>query len=487
MLFNSYVFIFAFLPVALAGCFLAVRFFGREAGTLWLVLASLFFYGWWDVCYVPLLLASIMFNYWAGRKIERHPHEKPWLILGLAVNLALLGYFKYTDFFLGTVNDVLGTAMFDLPHIVLPLGISFFTFTQSAYLIDAYRGETKGYSFLTYCEFVTIFPHLIAGPIINHKDMIPQFLDAENYHVRVDHLMLGLSIFVIGLFKKVMIADSLSTWVGEAFSAADSLTLLEAWFGALGYTFQLYFDFSGYSEMAIGLGIMLNLKFPMNFDAPYQSLSIIDFWRRWHMTLGLWVRNYLYIPMGGNRHGQLAKMRNLLVSMLLIGLWHGAGWTFVLWGGVHGILLVINHLWRRLEVSLPRILCWLLTFTSVVCCWVLFRADSPSDACAILVAMAGGNGIALPSGGWLEQHLQFLASFGITFAPMHISGSLPQHGLFLFVLLFLTLCIGNPLRWNWQALFVRHGKCKAFLLGCVFGITLLAMVGSDTEFLYFQF
>lgn len=289
MLFNSYEFIFLFLPVTVVGFFLISKC-SHTFGTLWLVLASLFFYGWWDVRYVPLLCASIGFNYLVGGRIEQlaaghtiapgeHvakdvPHaaaRKGWLAFGIVVNVLLLGYFKYMDFFLGSVNTLAGADWFGLPHIVLPLGISFFTFTQTAYLVDAYRGQAKNESFLTYCEFVTIFPHLIAGPIINHREMIPQFVADTTFRVNWDNMARGLTIFTIGLFKKVVIADSLAPWVNDIFARADALTFLEAWIGALGYTLQLYFDFSGYSEMAIGLGLMLNLKLPMNFNSPYQS------------------------------------------------------------------------------------------------------------------------------------------------------------------------------------------------------------------------
>lgn len=331
MLFNSYEFIFLFLPITFAGFFLLGKY-AKNYAVIWLVIASFVFYGYWDYHYVPLLFCSILFNYLVGMKIEK-TNSKNWLFFGIIINIILLGYFKYTDFFLGTINDISGEHYFDLPNIVLPLGISFFTFTQTAYLVDAYRGEAVNRSFTTYCEFVTIFPHLIAGPIINHKEMIPQFIADKTFKINYANLAMGISIFSMGLFKKVAVADKLATWANVAFSNTETLTFIEAWIGAVSYTFQLYFDFSGYSEMAIGLGLMFNLKLPINFNSPYKATSIIDFWRRWHMTLGLWVRDYLYIPMGGNRNGEFCKMRNLFISMMIIGLWHGAGWTFVLWGG----------------------------------------------------------------------------------------------------------------------------------------------------------
>lgn len=387
MLFNSYPFIFVYLPLVFAAFFLTAKYVSHRAATFTLVLASFAFYGYWDVKYVPLLFASICFNYFIGRQLDKHTKSKFWLVMGLGINILLLGYFKYTDFFLTTLNDINGAQVFDLPHIVLPLGISFFTFTQSAYLVDAYRKEAAPHNFLTYCEFVTIFPHLIAGPIINHKEMIPQFINEKTFHLDYKNIALGLTIFTFGLFKKVVIADKLAVWANEAFSHVSSLTCTEAWVGALGYTLQLYFDFSGYSEMAIGLALLFNLKMPINFNSPYQANSIIDFWRRWHMTLGSWVKNYLYIPMGGNRHGEFSKMRNLFVSMLIIGLWHGAGWTFVIWGALHGVLLMINHQWRRMNISLPTVLNWGITFLCVVICWVFFRAESFNDAINVLSSM----------------------------------------------------------------------------------------------------
>ena len=499
LLFNSYEFIFLFLPITVVGFFLISKR-SHALGTLWLVAASLFFYGWWDVRYVPLLCASIGFNYLVGGRIERlaaghaitpgeHvasdvPHaaaRKGWLAFGIVINVLLLGYFKYMDFFLGTMNALAGANLFDLPHIVLPLGISFFTFTQTAYLVDAYRGQAKNESLLTYCEFVTIFPHLIAGPIINHREMIPQFVADATFRVNWDNTARGLTIFTIGLFKKVVIADGLAPWVNDIFARADALTFLEAWIGALGYTLQLYFDFSGYSEMAIGLGLMLNLKLPVNFNSPYQALSVIDFWRRWHMTLGLWVKNYLYIPMGGGRCGVAKKMRNLFCSMLIIGLWHGAGWTFVFWGGLHGIMLMINHLWRLTKIELPKVLCWAMTFLGVVVCWVFFRAENFHDAWCVLVAMTDVHQIVLPL-----KYLNtwgFLQNLGVSFVPLASNIHVGTMLLNCIGLLFLTLFAKNPL----HLIAHFHSNWKWFLP--IVGLALYTLYKMDrfTEFLYFQF
>lgn len=480
MLFNSYVFIFFFLPLTFAVFFLLGRTGKYRLATAWLLFASFFFYGWWDVRYVPLLGASIVFNYLVGRQLEKRPGRKPWLLFGIVVNVLLLGYFKYTDFFLSTVNTLAGADYFDLPHIILPLGISFFTFTQTAYLVDAYRGDARNESFLTYCEFVTIFPHLIAGPIINHKKMIPQFVAKETFHINYDNIAMGISLFTMGLFKKVIIADMLSPWVKDAFTNADKLTFLEAWIGALAYTFQLYFDFSGYSEMAIGLGLMFNLRLPVNFNSPYQAKSIIDFWRRWHMTLGGWVKDYLYIPMGGNRHGEIKKMRNLFISMLIIGLWHGAGWTFVIWGGLHGLFLIINHQWRRLKIQLPNSVSWSLTFICVLICWVFFRADSISSACNILITMTDLSSLSLPINSFWEKKFAWLP---VPFIEWHIDKSLHQCLIILLILVGLTTKVKNPLQFihsfqpNWRWMIITLAML----------IYSLYQMNTFTEFLYFQF
>ena len=462
--------------------------FGRKNDTwarMWMVAASFFFYGWWDYQYVPLLMASIMFNYFVGRRLEETSRSKSWLCFGITVNLLLLGAYKYTGFFLQNVNSLMGAAAFDVPQIVLPLGISFFTFTQTAYLIDAYRGETKNSSFLTYCEFVTVFPHLIAGPIINHRKMIPQFMTEENFRIQYDNIAYGLTLLSFGLFKKVIIADGIAEYVNPIFAQSSDLTLPEAWIGAVGYTLQLYFDFSGYSEMAIGLARMFNLRFPVNFDSPYQSLNIIDFWRRWHMTLGAWVRDYLYIPLGGNRQGELRKMFNLLLSMLLIGLWHGAGWTFVIWGGIHGVLLLINHEWRRLEIQLPKFFCWGMTFLAVTLAWVFFRAPDSNTALQIIYTMFDLNAFLLPDCDFTLAYQDLLASYGIyiknswLMADPHVG----DHIVILLGLLILAVLCPNPVRFMETFKTDKRWLTVAVVL---FGVSLLYM-SAYTEFLYFQF
>lgn len=484
MLFNSYEFLLCYFPVT----FIIYFWLGGKNHTwarVWMVAASFFFYGWWDYQYVPLLVASITFNYFIGRRLEETSRSKPWLCFGIAVNFLLLGIYKYTGFFLQNVNDMMGATVFDVPQIVLPLGISFFTFTQTAYLIDAYRGETKNSSFLTYCEFVTVFPHLIAGPIINHRKMIPQFLAKENFCINYDNIAYGLTLLSFGLFKKVIIADGIAKYVNEIFAQSGDLTLPEAWIGAVGYTLQLYFDFSGYSEMAVGLARMFNLHFPVNFDSPYRSRSIIDFWRRWHMTLGTWVRDYLYIPLGGNRQGELRKMFNLLVSMLLIGLWHGAGWTFVIWGGIHGVLLLINHEWRRLNIKLPNVISWSMTFFSATIAWVFFRAQDSMSALQIIHTMFNWNAFLLPDCDFVLAHRELLESYGFyikdswLMADSHVG----DHALVLLLLTLLAVCCPNPIR-----LMERFkSNIQWLLVAVVLVLVSLLHMNVYTEFLYFQF
>lgn len=481
MLFNSFEFIFIFLPITLIVYFTLARLRYFKLATTSLIIASLTFYAQWNVLYLPLLLASIMFNYIVGSILERN-RKKYVLCFGVFVNLLLLGYFKYVAFFLASWNYAFGAEL-TIPNIVLPLGISFFTFTQTAYLIDAYRGETKGYSFLTYCLFVTVFPHLIAGPILYHKHMIPQFTRLRNFIFSYKNFSIGITIFSIGLFKKVVIADSLAPWVKLAFDNAERLTFLEAWAGALAYTFQLYFDFSGYSEMAVGLGLMLNLKLPVNFNSPYQAVSIIDFWRRWHITLSEFLKNYLYIPLGGNRRGKFNQMKNIVITMTLGGLWHGAGWTFVAWGALHGFYLAINHAWRRTGIELPGLLKWALTFACVVIGWVFFRAETMNDALSILYAMAHMGNIVLPGGGVYESNLGFLQQFGISFGKLEfLKGARELAGL--LVLIVVVARLRSPLEmikdfkpnWKWA--------CMTAALLCY---SLILMHSIQSEFLYFQF
>lgn len=398
MLFNSYEFIFLFLPIVLC-CYFTFSFYGRVQGHLVLVFASLFFYGWWNPNYLALILFSVCMNFTLGKYCIQ-VGERRWLATGVVLNLALLGYYKYTDFFIENIN-LLFHVDYALYHLVLPLGISFFTFTQIAYLVETYRGKVFQHHFLSYILFVTYFPHLLAGPIIHYENMMPQFLDRTLQKINYDNVVRGLFLFSLGLCKKVLIADSLAEWANAGFAAVHTttLTMMEAWITSLSYTFQLYFDFSGYTDMALGVSLMLNIRLPINFNSPYKASSIIDFWRRWHITLSHFLRDYLYIPLGGNRKGTIRKMTNILSTMLLGGLWHGAGWTFVLWGGIHGFALVINHTFRQLGGRLPLFLSVPLTFFVVNLAWVFFRADDFTQAFRLISSMFISQGFAMDISG----------------------------------------------------------------------------------------
>lgn len=332
MLFNSIAFIFVFLPITFFVYFGLNKAHFFRSGKMFLVVASLFFYSWWNVLYLPIIVASMAFNFSTGHYLKKNTSlllsKKLMLILGIMANIALLGYFKYSDFFIENINDVFKTNM-ALLNLTLPLAISFFTFQQIAYLVDSYKGKTQEYDVVNYAVFVTFFPQLIAGPIVHHKEMMPQFAYASNNRINAENISRGLFIFAIGLFKKVVIADTFAIYANEGFDVAKVLSFYEAWATSLSYTFQLYFDFSGYTDMAIGLALLFNIVLPFNFNSPYKALNIQDFWRRWHMTLSRFLRDYIYIPLGGNRKGTVLTYRNLMATFVIGGLWHGAAWTFV--------------------------------------------------------------------------------------------------------------------------------------------------------------
>jgi alginate O-acetyltransferase complex protein AlgI len=414
MLFSSYTFLFQFLPATLLA-FAAARRHSARAGVLVLAGASLFFYGAWRPAYLLVLLASVAMNFSLGLLMEDPLRRRAVGILGVALNLAALCYFKYTGFLLEAVSAVSGTPL-PFTEIVLPLGISFFTFQQIAYLVDIMRGAKVERDIVSYTLFVSFFPHLIAGPLVHHSEMIPQFKRSRTGRSAVLAAR-GLAIFAAGLFKKVVIADNLAQFVSPIFAHLDAgggVTAPWAWLATLAYTLQIYFDFSGYSDMAIGLALLFGIRLPINFRSPYQAVSIIDFWRRWHITLSRFLRDYLYIPLGGNRLGRQRRYVNLMVTMLLGGLWHGAGWNFLIWGGLHGLYLGINHLWSDWRDGKKRpaasgstgaVLSWALTLFAVVIAWVFFRAKTLAGASAMLAGLFGltGTGAAYESPGILRM------------------------------------------------------------------------------------
>ncbi|MFG0329576.1 MAG: MBOAT family O-acyltransferase [Phycisphaerales bacterium] len=495
MLFNSYEFIFLFLPVVVLGYYAIGRYGTPRLARLWLLAASLVFYGWWNYRYLTLLASSVVINFQVGRTLERqHREGRPsWLLTALAVlfNLGLLGYYKYANFFVDSFNVVFDGA-FTLHQIILPLAISFFTFQQIGFVVDAYRGETFERDFLDYALFITSFWQLIAGPIVHHRQVMPQFRRAETYRFHPKQFSIGLTVFTIGLFKKLVIADSLAPYVNSVYGMPGGgfePTFLEGWIGAFCYTAQIYFDFSGYSDMAIGLGRLFNIRVPTNFNSPYKSVSIIQFWRRWHITLSLFLREYCYYPLGGNRHGRLRKYRNLMVTMVLAGWWHGAGWTFIIFGVIHGFMLITNHSWREIQGKTkytghtglaPLCASVLFTFVLVAITLVLFRAPTVADAMALYEAMFGLNGWSLTSSVGVEWPLAYFA------LAMSIAWFLPNTNQLMGILGpgetredEIQFGLTRVLRWKPSPLW-------ALLVGIMFVIALVNLPKAS-EFLYFQF
>lgn len=519
MLFNSPEFIFAFLPVTAILFFLVGKHAKAEAAFGVLVVASLFFYGYWNPRYLLLILLSMTFNYVWGRLLIGSDGRKGKVLLaaGVTLNLSLLAYFKYANFFVDNVNTALGT-QWQLQDIVLPLAISFFTFQQISYLVDAWQGKAKEYSFLHYSLFVSFFPQLIAGPIVHHKEMLPQFTRRRAISPNLEDFAVGLSVFAIGLFKKTVIADSLSVYVGPVFDNPGALAepeFFSAWGSALAYTFQLYFDFSGYSDMAVGGARIFGIRLPVNFFSPYKAANIVDFWRRWHITLSRFLRDYLYISLGGNRNGRIRRYVNLFVTMLLGGLWHGAGWTFIFWGALHGIYLIANHAWRNVMRRigsgaqghpLYRLSAWAVTFLAVVFAWVYFRAPSIQHANQIVMAMTGYYGADLPAGivARIQPLLDYLPfiDFGVSqgggttfvlnfawifvaavtafFAP-NVAQMFYEKGAVLFEdeSIFEGQRQARKIRWR-----PSFSWALATAAMAVFGVLTLTQV---SEFLYFQF
>ncbi len=409
MLFHEPVFLFAFLPVTLVIFFALVKI-GSDVGVRsWIILASLFFYSWSQPDSVAVFILSALANYVFAECIARTSKTRwasIWLVLGVSLDLGILCFYKYANFLLDVIHSAGVSSLPQHTPIHLPIAISFFTFTEIAYLVDVYRDRQVHYRLVDYGAFVFFFPHLVAGPIVRHWELIPQFRQNRRW-LSADDAWVGSALFLIGLFKKVLIADPLSAICGDFFSGSNSAsgaTSWEAWISLLAFTGQIYFDFSGYSDMAIGLARLFGIRFPQNFCSPYKALSIIDFWHRWHITLSRFFRDYLYIPLGGNRHGFPRQMTNLFVTMVLCGFWHGAGWTFAIWGAGHGALLVVNHAWQRIFLRQPAgplgkltaILCWFVTFLSVVLLWVLFRSDSLAHSCRVYGLLFGVGGFTMP-------------------------------------------------------------------------------------------
>jgi alginate O-acetyltransferase complex protein AlgI len=490
MLFTGLPFFALFLPITLIGFFALARISVR-LGLMFLSLASFVFYGVESPKHLPLLIGSIAFNFAIARRLS-DPNmgdaaRRRWLTLGVVGNLLVLAIFKYTGFVVQNINAIFNTSLTD-PKIALPVGISFFTFTQTAFLVDHYKHRDANYDLTRYSLFVTYFPHLVAGPIIHHANVMPQLYDPGIAKPRGTLIALGFTILAIGLLKKVVFADGVGAYAEAVFNTADkgiSFTMLEAWLGALAYTLQLYFDFSGYSDMAIGLSWMLGVRMPYNFNSPYKSLSITDFWRRWHMTLSAFLRDYLYIALGGNRKGPLRRYANLLTTMLLGGLWHGASWNFVIWGALHGIFLVINNGWRVLlgarHAALSngvayKVISWAITMFVVVHAWVFFRATTLSGALAVLKTMWFGGSQSAPV-ALLDRALD------------------PSRGLILIGVLTLVAVFlpnSNAIGERLKSYLERQLDRWPYLLGfalvfCIALVVTNALRGEVSPFIYFNF
>lgn len=527
MLFNSYGFVFAFLPLSLAG-FYGLGRFGRGYGAAWLVLTSLAFYGIWNPRYLLLLLGSIGFNFGTGMLLhankKRAARQRAWLIFGITVDLAVLIFYKYLGALIGLATG-LGLTALHAPSILLPLGISFFTFTQIGYLIDVQQGVVQDRSPLNYILFVTFFPHLIAGPILHNREMIPQFAQERTYHFSIENLTVGLVLFTMGLAKKCLLADPIAAQVAAGYAAPQHLTMPGAWLMMLTYAVQLYFDFSGYTDMAIGIARMFNIRFPVNFNSPYKATCIIDFWQRWHMTLTRLLTLYLFNPLAlavarhraarGLPIDRKAQSRPavfftmvafpLLVTMGLAGIWHGAGLKFVIFGLLHGLYLIMNHAWRILRSNarpgkLERLGNWVLMIAAISVALVFFRAPSMAAALTTLGAMAGTHGlgdIGLPMGGAgmiFARHGAAVSTAGLkSFEAAMQTG---QVGLLWLIVLTMpnsqqimhrfNPVLGNVKQGSLLALKWRPTTGWAAATGVIGAFAVMAIAGT-TDFVYFQF
>lgn len=489
MLFTSPVFLFLFLPITFFGFLLARSLKHPALVPVWLLAASMIFYAWWSPIFLILLVGSTLVNWLCAHGITgtQGARSKAIFIGGLVWNLGLLAYFKYTDFFISSFNAVSG-AHVPLLHIILPLGISFFTFQKIAYLADIHAGHAKPGRLLDFALFVFFFPQLIAGPIVHHAEVMPQFraiASGEKSESVTDAFAAGLTLLLIGLAKKIGVADQvalLSTPVYEAAASGKTIGLILAWQAALAYTVQLYFDFSGYSDMAIGLARMFGVRMPANFDSPYKATSIIDFWRRWHMTLSRFLRDYLYLPLGGNRLGPMRRYLNLMIVMLLGGLWHGAGWTYVVWGGLHGFFLMIAHVWRdRFGRAVPKVVGWGLTMLGVIIAWVYFRAPDMATANNILGGMFGLHGVKSAI-GLKEKAVTLLIPLALIVAAALFPNSQE--------IMRLTKPVLSPVRepdTRLDSWLVWQPSTLTAFLGAAILLGFLILSWKSSEFLYFQF
>ena len=473
MLFSSLEYIFLFLPIVFFTYYILIRHKLIVGAKLFLIFASLFFYSYWNIKYLPLLLASVIINYLFGTTLLQKKN-KFLVIIALIFNIGLLAYFKYANFLVDNFNLLLDTNNnIYLAQITLPLAISFFTFQQIAYIIDCYQNKLKDRNFLNYAIFVTFFPQLIAGPIVHHKEIMPQFKSFRTKFLNYNNIAMGIFIFCVGLFKKIIIADYFSIIVQDGFTNYQSLSLIDSWKTSISYSLQLYFDFSGYTDMAIGSALIFNIKLPFNFNQPYKSLNIKEFWQRWHMTLSNFLKSYVYIPLGGNKSKKIYL--NLMIVFLISGIWHGAGWTFIFWGFLHGAAICLHNFYSKFGFKMPKILAWFLTFNFINCSWIFFRAENFSQAIVILQKMFAFN---IENYGF-DENWQLFLTF-IRFNKIEY--------LFLVLSLFLFYKLWPIVTLDAQDLIKKFQPNNNFRLITTSLLTLsLLAYHRSSEFLYFNF
>jgi alginate O-acetyltransferase complex protein AlgI len=487
MTFSYFEYFFLFLPVVIAVYFFLNSRGLTRAGKGWLIICSLLFYLYLSPIYLPLLAISIVVNFYFGRAVIPDTgvrlglSRKGMLVIGILFNIALLGYFKYSDFFIQNINNISG-ANISMLKIVAPLGISYYTFLQLAFLVDAYRGTMKENDFISYSLFVSFFPKIMQGPIALQGEIVPQLIDRARLRFNPENFSRGLLLISFGLVKMLVIADNLAVWASQGYDHAAALPLLEAWLTMFAYCFQLYFDFSGYTDMAIGTGLMFNIRFPDNFDSPYKSMSYQELWRRWHITLGRFLREYIYIPLGGNRKNEIRTYLNLVITFLVGGLWHGAAWTYVLWGGMNGLGLIIHRFWRRTGLRMHWFLAWFLTFMYWNITVVPWRATSYKQAIKIYRGLIGLDGVVLPM-SWAR--IPFLKATGAQFGPWLANLGEKQFYVFYFIILSAALSIFGK---NSQEISEKLSPTLrwALLVSVLLGIGIIHMT-QVVEFIYANF
>ena len=480
MLFNSYVFLLLFLPLTILGYYVLHYFNLHKLSLIYLCIMSFIFYGYNNEHYVWILGTSIIGNWIISNFMKKIFYKRFLLVGGILFNISFIFYFKYFNFFLSNMNYLVKTS-FELRNIVLPLGISFFTFQQVSYLIDTYRGETDNYTFIEYATFVAFFPQLVAGPIVLHREIIPQFQMEKKYRFSHNNFANGLYDFAIGLFKKVLIADTFGLAVTWGWNNIEAMTSAEIAIVMISYTFQIYFDFSGYSDMAIGLGKMLNIDLPLNFDSPYKATSILEFWNRWHLTLNRFLRNYLYFPLGGSRKGKINTHFNVLLVFLVSGIWHGANWTFILWGIVHGCANVLNRIFREKWDKMNKGFCWICTFVFVNFTWLIFRSDNIKQAFGLMKRLLGVGSLTISrelKNCFVLEEINYITN-------EIFKGKLVIDELWMWVFLggamFVCLCLPNIHEKEF-----KPTKTKAIVTAVLLIWSIVSFAGIST-FLYFNF